>query len=104
MRRAWLAAVMVCWAMAALCPQCWGAERKLLIAVLDKVTWHDLLSEDLDAPTLRGLAEEGAVGMMCVRAGRGTGGEYLTIGAGSRAAAPAPGDARRSGGVCVPDV
>jgi hypothetical protein len=63
-----------------------AAEQKLLLVVLDKVTWHDLMSEDVQAPTLRRLAEDGAVGLMCVRAARGYGGEYLTIGAGSRAA------------------
>ncbi len=63
-----------------------AAEQKLLIAVVDRVTWHDLLAPDVDAPTIRRLAEEGAPGMMCVRAGRGFGGEYATIGAGSRAA------------------
>jgi hypothetical protein len=63
-----------------------AAERKLLILVVDRVTWHDLLAEDVRAPTLRRLAEEGAPGMMCVRAARGFGGEYATLGAGSRAA------------------
>ncbi len=63
-----------------------AAGEKLLIVVLDKVTWHDLLWDEVEAPALRGLAERGAVGMMCVRSGRGFGGEYLTIGAGSRAA------------------
>ncbi|MFB3882802.1 MAG: hypothetical protein ACE149_16170 [Armatimonadota bacterium] len=65
---------------------CQAAERKLLIVVLDKVTWHDLLASDVQAPTLLRLAQEGAPGMMCVRAARGFGGEYATIGAGSRAA------------------
>jgi len=64
----------------------WAAGEKLLVVVLDKVMWSDLLSEEVEAPALRGLAERGAVGMMCVRSGRGFGGEYLTIGAGSRAA------------------
>lgn len=62
-----------------------AAHEKLLLVVLDKVTWHDLLSEDVSLPVLRNLMEEGAVGMMCVRTARGYGGEYLTIGAGSRA-------------------
>ena len=64
----------------------WAAGEKLLVVVLDKVMWRDLLSEEVEAPALRGLAERGAVGMMCVRSGRGFGGQYLTIGAGSRAA------------------
>ena len=63
-----------------------AAGEKLLVVVLDKVMWSDLLSEEVEAPALRGLAERGAVGMMCVRSGRGFGGEYVTIGAGSRAA------------------
>jgi len=58
---------------------------RLLIVVVDKVTWHDLLAEEVRAPTLRRLAQEGAPGMMCVRAARGFGGEYATLGAGSRA-------------------
>ncbi len=63
----------------------WSAEKKLLIVVLDKVNWHDILSEEVNTPTLKRLAGEGGIGMMCVRAGRGAGGEYLTIGAGARA-------------------
>lgn len=63
-----------------------AAQRKLLIVVVDKVTWHDLLADDVRAPALRRLAVEGAPGMMCVRAARGFGGEYATLGAGSRAA------------------
>jgi hypothetical protein len=63
-----------------------AAEQKLLLVVLDKVSWYDLMSDDVQAPMLRRLAEEGAVGLMCVRSARGHGGEYLTIGAGSRAA------------------
>ncbi|UCC69045.1 MAG: hypothetical protein JSV79_03760 [Armatimonadota bacterium] len=85
MRRAWILAAALCWMLGGLCPDSWGAERKLLIAVLDYVTWHDLLSGDADTPTLSHLAENGAVGMMCVRTGRGGGGGYLTIGGGSRA-------------------
>jgi len=85
MRRAWVVAAMLCWVLGAVCPDSWAEERKLLIVVLDRITWHDLLSPDLEIPVLRRLAEDGAVGMMCVRTGRGGGGGYLTIGAGSRA-------------------
>ncbi len=62
-----------------------AAEQKVLLVVLDKLAWQDLLSEEVQAPVLRDLADRGAVGMMCVRTARGYGGEYLTIGAGSRA-------------------
>lgn len=58
---------------------------KLLLVVLDQVTWHDLLDEQLDAPTLQGLMRKSGLGMMCARTARGRGGGYLTIGAGSRA-------------------
>jgi hypothetical protein len=63
-----------------------AAEAKLLIVVLDKVTWHDLASAEAETPTLARLARQGAVGMMCVRTARGFGGAYATLGAGSRAA------------------
>jgi len=85
-RRSIAALVLVCAIVAGTAPACLAAERKLLILVVDKVTWHDLLADDLRAPTLRRLAEEGAPGMMCVRAARGFRGEYATLGAGSRAA------------------
>jgi hypothetical protein len=62
-----------------------AAGEKLLVVVLDKATWQDLLSEEVNAPVIRGLAEEGSVGLVCVRSARGYGGEYLTLGAGSRA-------------------
>jgi hypothetical protein len=88
MRRAWIFAAALCWMLGGLCPDSWGADRKLLIAVLDYVTWHDLLSGDAETPALNRLAENGAVGMMCVRTGRGGGGAYLTIGGGSRASVP----------------
>ncbi len=64
---------------------CLAADQKLLLVVIDNVTWHDLLDPEVRAPTIHRLAEEGAPGMMCVRSGRGVGGEYATIGAGSRA-------------------
>jgi hypothetical protein len=86
MKRAIAALVLVCAIIAGTAHACSAAERKLLIVVVDKVTWHDLLAEDVRAPTLRRLAEEGVPGMMCVRAARGFAGEYATLGAGSRAA------------------
>jgi hypothetical protein len=78
-------ALCVLLALSGLSSQTWAAERKLLVAVVDYITWHDLLDEDVEAPAIRDLAQTGAVGMMCVRAARGYGGGYLTIGAGSRA-------------------
>jgi hypothetical protein len=86
-RRTWLFALALCWTIGALCSDARGAERKLLIVVIDKITWHDLLDDDVEIPVLRDLAETGAVGMMCVRTGRAGGGGYLTVGAGSRASA-----------------
>ena len=66
-----------------------AADRKLVVAVVNQVAWHDLLSDQVNAPVVRKLANEGAVGAMCVRTARGLGGEggYLTIGAGARASA-----------------
>jgi len=86
MRKALVALLLACCLLAGTPLACYAAERKLLIVIVDKVTWHDLLAEDVAAPTLRRLAQEGAPGMMCARAARGFGGEYATIGAGSRAA------------------
>ncbi len=63
---------------------------KLVVAVMDQVSWHDVLDEGAQTPTLRKLAGEGAVGMMCVRTVRAGEGGYLTMGAGARAAASAP--------------
>jgi len=62
---------------------------RLLIAVLDQVTWHDLLASQDDLPVLKKLAAEGGVGLMCVRTGSGwwADGGYLTLGAGARATA-----------------
>jgi hypothetical protein len=78
-------AVLLC--LSAACAR--AGSRKVVIAVLNHVTWHDLLADDVEAPTLRRLIAEGAVGVMCPRTARGagTGGAYLTIGAGARAAA-----------------
>ena len=47
----------------------------------------DLLSEEVQVPAIRGLAQEGAVGLMCVRTACDwrPGGGYLTLGAGARA-------------------
>ena len=80
------AIVMACLLIGAVAPGCQAAERKLLIVVIDAVSWHDLLANDVHAPALMRLAEEGAPGMMSVRAARGFRGEYATLGAGSRAA------------------
>ena len=87
MRQTCAVLVCICWLTAMSCCASWAAERKLIIAVLDRVTWHDLLSEDVQAPAIRGLAQEGAVGLMCVRTAFGwrPGGGYLTLGAGARA-------------------
>ncbi|HUU53638.1 MAG TPA: hypothetical protein VMY87_01865 [Armatimonadota bacterium] len=85
-RRISVILVVMCWALVGASTSGWTAGEKLLIVVLDKVMWGDLVSGDVEAPALRGLAEGGAVGLMCVRSGRGFGGEYVTIGAGSRAA------------------
>ncbi len=76
---------LVCWLLGVSSLPSWAAHEKLLLVVLDKVTWHDLLSEDVSVPVLQGLMQDGAVGVMCVRTAGGYGGEYLTIGAGSRA-------------------
>ena len=88
-KRAAILAAVAFWLMVAMSAIGWAEGEKLLIVVLDKVTWHDLLSGETNAPALRQLAEEGGVGMMCVRAGRGGGGGYLTIGAGARASSAA---------------
>jgi len=89
-----IAAFALLWAASLSC--CLSAaspagDRKLIIAILDQVTWPDLLSGEVKAPTLRRLAREGGVGMMSVRTARASGSEgaYLTIGAGSRATAVA---------------
>lgn len=78
----WVTAVL--WIVAATA-SAWGAEPRLVVVVIDKVTWGDLLDDEVNAPTIRSLSERGGVGMMCVRSGRGYGGEYVTIGAASRA-------------------
>jgi len=83
--RVWAAALSVCLLGAIVSSAASAAENKLLIVVLDQVTWHDLLHEEVEAPVIRQLAQEGAVGMMCVRTARGFAGGHLTIGAGSRA-------------------
>jgi len=70
----------------------------LVVAVINQVTWHDLLSDDVQAPTLRKLASTGGVGMMCVRTARGGEGGYLTIGCGARAVVP-----RRPGMAASPE-
>ncbi len=60
-------------------------KRKLVVAVIDQIHWHDLLDENVQLPTLRRLMAEGAVGMMCARTARSGEGGYLTLGCGSRA-------------------
>ena len=87
-RRISIVFAIMCWSLVGAAPWGWAAGEKLLVVVLDKVMWRDLLSDEVEAPVLRGLAERGAPGMMCVRSGRGFGGEYLTIGSGSLAASP----------------
>ena len=69
-----------------------AAESKLLIVVMDKVTWQDLRAEGVEAPTFWELARKSAIGAMCVRTASTTegAGAYLTLGAGSRAAAATP--------------
>jgi len=64
--------------------------RKLVVGIVDQVTWSDLLSDEVQAPTLKGLARNSGAGLMCVRTGRASGGGYLTIGAGARASASQP--------------
>ena len=69
-----------------------AADRKLLIVVMDKITWQDLRAEGVEAPTFWELARNSAIGAMCVRTASATegAGAYLTLGAGSRAAAATP--------------
>ncbi len=67
-----------------------AAERKLLIVVMDKITWQDLRAEGAEAPTFWELARKSAIGAMCVRTGAEGAGAYLTLGAGSRAVAATP--------------
>ncbi len=86
-RRAIMLTAFLLWLVPAITSVGLSEEKKLLIVVLDKVNWHDILSDEVNAPTLKRLAGESGIGMMCVRAGRGAGGEYLTIGAGARASA-----------------
>ena len=89
--RRWLPpALAAAWLVATIGVSCAAKERKLVVAVMDGVAWHDLLDDRAQAPTLRKLAGEGAVGMMCVRTVRTGQGGYLTMGAGARAAASAP--------------
>jgi hypothetical protein len=80
---------LLAWLVLLLSTPAFSSDRKLIIGVIDQVTWGDLLSRDVHAPTLRALAKGGGVGMMSVRAARSAGGDgaYLTIGAGARAAA-----------------
>jgi len=85
MSRACLVVIALCGVICGVCSHCWAGDRKLLIAVLDQITWHDLLEDQMKAPTLHGLATQGGVAMMCARTARGPSGGYLTIGAGSRA-------------------
>ncbi len=59
--------------------------RKLLVVVIDDVTWRDLAGPRL--PVLRGLAADSAVGLMCVQTAGGERGAYLTMGVGACAAA-----------------
>ncbi len=70
-----------------------AATHKLLIVVLDKVSWPDLVAHQADAPTLWSVARPASVGAMCVRAAGhdDSGGAYLTLDAGSRAAADGSG-------------
>jgi hypothetical protein len=64
-----------------------AASRKLVIAVMDKVNWHDL--EAAETPTLDGLMRRAHIALLVTRTAGGTdgAGAYLTLGAGSRAAA-----------------
>ncbi|MGD0110602.1 MAG: hypothetical protein ABSD48_01940 [Armatimonadota bacterium] len=92
MRTAGTAALLLVWlASLSLCSCAAPAPKnaKLIIAILDQITWPDLLGSEVHAPTLRRLARDGGIGMMSVRAARVAGGEggYLTLGAGSRATA-----------------
>jgi hypothetical protein len=64
-----------------------AASRKLLVAVMDRVNWHDL--EAADTPTLDGLMRRAHIALLVTRTAGGPdgAGAYLTLGAGSRAAA-----------------
>jgi len=87
MKHPWCLAVAFAFLVCSLASPAPAADPKLLVATIDQVTWHDLLSEDVQAPAIRGLAQEGAVGLMCVRTAFGwrPGGGYLTLGSGARA-------------------
>jgi hypothetical protein len=87
MKHPWFLAVAFAFLVCGLTSAAPAAEPKLLIATIDQVTWHDLLSEEVEVPAITGLAQEGAVGLMCVRTACGwrPGGGYLTLGAGARA-------------------
>jgi len=75
------------WMALSLCSAARAQDRKLLMVVMDKVTWQDLRAEGVEAPAFWELARRSAVGAMCVRTAAGVegGGGYLTLGAGSRA-------------------
>jgi hypothetical protein len=64
-----------------------AASRKLLVAAMDRVNWHDL--EAADTPTLDGLMRRAHIALLVTRTAGGPdgAGAYLTLGAGSRAAA-----------------
>ena len=87
MKHPWFLTVAFAFLVCSLASPAPAADPKLLVATIDQVTWHDLLSEDVQVPVIRGFAEEGAVGLMCVRTASGwhPGGGYLTLGAGARA-------------------
>jgi len=87
MRRAIGLLLLAAWGVFALPAGAGAAEPKLLVAVLDKISWCDLLDEKAEVETLRGLMERGAVAGMSVRTARGLSreGGYLTTGAGMRA-------------------
>jgi len=69
-----------------------AAPRKMLLVILDKVTWPDLIAHASVAPAFWEVAAHSAVGAMSVRTASGVenSGAYLTLGAGSRAAADPP--------------
>ena len=84
------AALLLALAVAGLCSGGRAAEeeRRFVLVIVDGVLWPDYLASG--ASTLRSLTHTGAVGLMNVRAYSQNSPEaaYLTIGAGSRAAAP----------------
>ncbi len=85
MRRFALVAMAALWVASSAAGSVGAEQRKLVVAVIDQISWHDLLDRETKIPTLRRLMEQGAVGMMCARTARSREGAYLTMGCGARA-------------------